>query len=53
MVTGKNDNINIKDVDIRNYAKFILKVGEDQERREILHCLKGAIVLKNKVIEIK
>ena len=52
LVTGKNDNINIKDVDIKNYAKFLLKEGSDEEKRELLNCLNGEILLENKNIHI-
>ncbi|MDD3006362.1 MAG: recombinase family protein [Candidatus Pacebacteria bacterium] len=53
MATGKNDNIDVSDVDIKNYIKFLLKEGDDQEKRELLTCLNGEILLKNKVIVIK
>jgi hypothetical protein len=52
MVTGKNQNIDVSDVDVKNYIKFLLKEGEDQEKRELLTCLNGEIKLNNKVIEI-
>ena len=52
MVTGKNDNINIKDIDIKNYARFLLKEGGDKEKRELLGCLKGEILLKNKNVSL-
>ena len=53
MATGKNQNIDVSDVDVKNYIKFLLKEGDDQEKRELLTCLNGEILLKNKVIEIK
>jgi len=53
MVTGKSDNIDVNDVDIRNYAKFLLKEGDDQEKRDLLGCLKGKILLKGKVILLR
>lgn len=53
MATGKNKNIDVNDVDVKNYIKFLLKEGEDQERRELLTCLNGEILLKNKALEIK
>lgn len=52
MVTGKTDNIEVNDVDVQNYARFILQEGEDQEKRDLLSCLKGEIVLKNKEIAL-
>jgi DNA invertase Pin-like site-specific DNA recombinase len=53
MTTGKNDNIDVSDVDVKNYIKFLLQEGDDQEKRELLTCLECEIKLKNKVIEIK
>lgn len=52
MATGKNQNIDVSDVDVKNYVKFLLKEGDDQEKRELLTCLNGNILLKNKVVEI-
>ena len=44
--------IQIKDVDIRDYAKFILKDGTIEEKRELLTCFKSKVLLKNKLISI-
>ena len=52
MATGKNQNIDVSDVDVKNYIKFLLKEGDDQEKRELLKCLNGEILLKNKIINI-
>jgi len=52
MATGQNQNIDVSDVDVKNYIKFLLKEGDDQEKRELLTCLNGNILLKNKVVEI-
>jgi len=51
-VLAINQQIQIKDVDIRDYAKFILKDGTIEEKRELLTCFKSKIVLENKVIKI-
>ncbi|MDD4353342.1 MAG: recombinase family protein [Candidatus Nanoarchaeia archaeon] len=53
MATGKNQNIDVSGVDVKNYIKFLLKEGDDQEKRELLTCLNGEILLKNKVVEIR
>jgi DNA invertase Pin-like site-specific DNA recombinase len=53
MATGKNQNIEVSDVDVKNYIKFLLKEGDDQEKRELLTCLNGEILLKNKTVEIR
>ena len=53
MATGKNDNIDVNDVDVKNYIKFLLQAGDDQEKRELLNCLDGEIILENKKVTIK
>jgi len=52
MATGENQNIDVSNVDVKNYIKFLLQEGDDQEKRELLTCLNGEILLKNKVINI-
>ena len=47
---GKKEKVNIPSVDIRGYAKYVLKEGSDMEKRELLGCLKSKIILKNKKI---
>jgi len=42
-----------KEVDIRNYAKYILKQGTIPEKRELLSCLKSKLILKNKQIYLE
>jgi hypothetical protein len=49
---GNKEKIEVKDIDIRNYAKYILKDGSDIEKRELLGCFKNKIILKNKIIFI-
>jgi DNA invertase Pin-like site-specific DNA recombinase len=51
-VMGVKEKIEIKDIDIREYAKYILKDGKDLEKRELLGCFKNKIILENKVIKI-
>jgi hypothetical protein len=41
-----------KDIDMRNYAKYVLKEGSIIEKREILYCLKSKLVMKEKKIII-
>ncbi|TSC54874.1 MAG: Recombinase [Parcubacteria group bacterium LiPW_30] len=50
ILLGTKGKIQIADIDIRNYAKYILREGRDIEKRELLGCLKGQIKLQNKVI---
>ena len=39
-----------RDVDIKNYAKYLLEEGTIVEKRELLGCLKGKLELKDKRI---
>lgn len=40
----------VEALDIRNYAKYLLQEGTDVEKRELLGCLKGNILLSEKKI---
>ncbi|MDD4628321.1 MAG: hypothetical protein PHE68_02910 [Candidatus Peribacteraceae bacterium] len=39
--------IRIPKVDVRNYAKYVLREGSNEEKRELLGCLKSPLILKN------
>lgn len=49
---GTKEKINIPSVDIRGYAKYVLREGTNEEKREILGCLKSRIYLAEKKITI-
>jgi hypothetical protein len=49
---GISSQINVSEVDIRDYARFILREGEDSEKRELLSCLKSQVSLKEGVISL-
>jgi DNA invertase Pin-like site-specific DNA recombinase len=51
-ILGVKQQIQIKDVDIRDYAKFILREGSTEEKRELLACFRSKILLKNKTISL-
>lgn len=51
-VLGLKQEIQINDIDVRNYAKFILKDGSIGEKRELLSCFKSKILLSNKIISL-
>lgn len=42
----------VKDIDIRNYAKFILIEGTTEEKREFLRCLKSDVFLIKKKVSL-
>ncbi len=46
------EEIKVEDIDIRNYAKYILKSGKDLEKRELLGCLKSRIHLISKRVTL-
>ncbi len=52
LVSGKSQIIKIDEVDIRNYAKFVLAEGALIEKRELLGNLKGKIILGDKKISL-
>jgi hypothetical protein len=53
MLLGGKTPVSVKDIDIRNYAKFILQEGSLDEKREFMRCLKSEILLSNKKILLK
>jgi DNA invertase Pin-like site-specific DNA recombinase len=52
IILGTKEKIEVNDVDIRNYAKYVLKEAKDQEKRDLLGCLNSKIILKNKLISL-
>jgi site-specific DNA recombinase len=53
MLLGTKTPVSVKDIDIRNYAKFILIEGSMDEKRELLRCLKSQIILINKKVSLR
>ena len=47
---GNKEKIQVGDIDIRNYAKFVLRDGTNIEKRELLGNIKNKIKLNNKRI---
>lgn len=52
-VLGLKTKVQIVDVDIRNYAKYLLREGGNTEKRELLGCLKGNLCIENKALVLK
>ena len=50
---GTKEKVDISNIDIRGYAKYVLQEGEDVQKRELLGCLKSKIYLANKKISIE
>jgi site-specific DNA recombinase len=53
MLLNKKSEILIKDIDLRNYAKFILSESDIHEQREFLSCLKSKLFLQDRKIYLK
>ncbi len=41
-----------KDIDLKTYAKYILKEGSNEERRELMGCLESKVFIGNKVVKL-
>jgi len=52
VLLNKTDQVKVENIDIRNYAKFILKDGTNEEKRELLGCFKSKITLKDKKVSL-
>jgi len=48
----KGQSVKVGDVDVRNYAKYVLRDGTIFEKRELLTCLRSKITMAKKKIEI-
>ena len=48
----KEKAVKVADVDIRNYAKYILRDGSITEKREFLTCLRSRVTIAEKSISI-
>lgn len=48
----KEKTVKVGDIDIRNYAKYVLRDGTILQKRELLTCLKSKITIASKKITI-
>lgn len=51
-ILGVKGDIEVQDIDVRNYAKYILRDGRDYEKRELLSFVKSKLILSNKTISL-
>ena len=49
----KETKVKVADIDIRNYAKYILREGTTLEKRELLSCLRSKVTIANKKMSLK
>ncbi len=52
LLLGNTEKVEIKEIDIKNYAKFVLREGSLVEKREVLSDFKSKILLTNKQLSI-
>jgi len=52
-VLGHKKEARNSEIDIKNYAKYLLREGTITEKRELLSCLKSKLILKDKKIELE
>ncbi len=50
---SKGERENQKEIDMKNYTKYVLQEGSIFEKRELLSCLKSKLVLKNKKVYLE
>ncbi len=48
----KNGQSKHEEIDLRTYAKYILKEGTNEEKRELMGCLNSKLKMTKKVITI-
>jgi hypothetical protein len=51
-ILNEKSEIKINNIDIRNYAKYILRDGKVEEKRGLLRCLRSKIVIRNKQVSL-
>lgn len=49
-VLGQKQEKSALDIDVRNYAKYLLKEGTLVEKRELLSCMKSKLVIREKKV---
>lgn len=49
---GIEESATVTEIDIRHYAKYILREGQPVEKRELLGCIKGQILLNQKALSL-
>ena len=52
-LSSDQDEKDEKEINLRKYAKYLLKEGSVSEKRELLGCLKGRMVMENRAISLE
>ena len=51
-VEGKSETIKVKEMDVRKYAKYLLKNGTREEKRELLEHMRDRLVINDRIITL-
>lgn len=51
-ILGEKAQVFLKDINTLAYAMFVLKEGSLEEKREIMNCLKGQLILNKRKLEM-
>jgi hypothetical protein len=49
-ISGKKEKH--KDIELKTYTKYLLKEGSNEEKRELMGCLKSQVVIKDKTVTL-
>jgi len=49
-ISGKKEKH--KDIELKTYTKYLLKEGSNEEKRELMGCLKSQVVIKEKTVTL-
>lgn len=41
-----------QDIDLKDYAKYVLREGTNEEKRELMGCFKSKLLIKNKLVTL-
>ena len=50
---GESAKVVVKDIDVKDYVKFLLKEGSFEDKRAILSCVTSQIVLNKKAVFLR
>lgn len=50
---NKKEKTQIFDIDVRNYAKYLLREGSNSEQRELMGCFKSKILITDRIVTIQ
>lgn len=52
-ILGQSMGLKVPRVDVRTYAKYLLKDGKTEEKRELLNCLRNKLILRAGIVTLE